>query len=162
MTRLIVALVLAAGAAGTAAATDQSDVMAVVHQYVDGINTGDTRSRLAACSDHTVIIDDFPPHVWNGADACARWANDFDALAKKIRITDGVLKLGRPWHVDVAGDGAYVVVPTSVTYKLAGKPRRTTGSLWTFALKKTAAGWRITGLAWATGLDRAVEAEPRH
>jgi ketosteroid isomerase-like protein len=162
MARIIVALVLAGCAAGTAAATDKGDVMAVVHQYVDGINRGDTQSRVAVCADHTFIIDDFPPHVWDGADACAKWANDFDALAKKIQITDGVLKLGKPWHLDVTGDRAYVVLPTSVTYKLAGKPRRTTGSLWTFALQKTAAGWRITGLAWATGKDSAVATEPAH
>ena len=136
--------------------------MAVVHQYVQGINTGDAKSRLAACADHTFIIDDFPPHVWDGAGACARWAVDFDALARKIQITDGLLKLGKPWHLDVAGDRAYVVVPTSVTYKLAGKPRRTTGSLWTFALQKSPAGWHITGLAWATGKDRAVATEPAH
>jgi hypothetical protein len=50
-------------AAGPAAATDKTDVMSVIHQWVDGFNKGDMKSTAAACADQTSIIDDFPPSV---------------------------------------------------------------------------------------------------
>jgi ketosteroid isomerase-like protein len=161
MRRIVAALVLAVWA-GAAAATDKSDVMAVVHQYVDGLNKGDTKSALAACADHALIIDDFPPHVWDGESACTKWAGDFDAVLKQAQMTDAVVTLGKTRHLDVTGDRAYVVLAASLTYKLAGKPMQTTGSLWTFALQKSTPGWRITGWAWAAGKTSPVTTEPKH
>ena len=87
--------------------------------------------------------------VWSrSANACANWAAAYDANAKANGITDGWVKLGTPMHVDVDGDSAYVVVPATYTYKQHGKPVAETGSVFTVALKKTAAGWRITAWAW--------------
>jgi ketosteroid isomerase-like protein len=160
--KIIVALVVAVFASGTAAATDTSDVMAVVHQFVDGFNKGDTKRALATCADNTLIIDDFAPHVWDGTGACARWASDFDADSKKTQTTDGVVTIAKPRHLDVTGDRAYVVLPAAFTYKVAGKPMQSTGSVWTLALQKTAAGWRITGWAWAAGKETPVTSEATH
>lgn len=63
-----------------------------------------------------MILDEFAPYLWQGASACADWANDFDADAKRNGITDGFVKLSK-----------------AVT------------------LQKGAAGWKMTGWAWATG-----------
>ena len=131
------------------AATEQTAVMAFVHQFIDGFNTGDTKSALAACASPVSIIDEFPPHEWHGPNACADWANAYDANAKKNGITDGIVTLGTPWHVDVTGDRAYVVVPVKYAFKQHGKPVIEPASVFTVALKKVAAGWRITGWAWA-------------
>ena len=65
------------GVGRSAPASEQSDVMAPIHQFVDGFNKGDVNSALAACSEETSIIDEFPPHEWHGAGACAKWANDY-------------------------------------------------------------------------------------
>ena len=132
-----------------AVASDQAAVMASVHQFVDGFNKGDTKSGLAACASPASIVDEFPPHEWQGPTACADWAKAYDANAKAENITDGFVTLGTPWHVDVTGDRAYVVVPVGYTYKQNGKPVAESGSVFTVALKKAAAGWRITGWAWA-------------
>lgn len=74
---------------------------------------------------------------------------DYDADAKKNGITDGLVTLGTPKHVDVAADRAYVVIPSGYAYKRQGKPVEEKGSLFTFALRKEAAGWRIIGWSWA-------------
>ena len=148
MRKIIVALAVAALAAGPAAATEKTDVMMPVHQFVDGFNKGDIKAALAACADQTSIIDEFPPHEWHGPGACSTWANDFDADAKKNGITDGKVTLGNPRHVDITADRAYVVVPTTYTFKQKGKAAKETGSTLTLALQKVAAGWRITGWAW--------------
>jgi ketosteroid isomerase-like protein len=136
-------------AAGSAVASEHAEVMAPVHQFIDGLNKGDVKTALAACDSPAVIIDDFAPHVWSGPLACADWANAFGADSKKNRITDSIVTLGKPWHIDVTGDRAYVVVPVKYTYKQNGKPVMESGSVLTVALKEVAAGWRITGWAWA-------------
>ena len=127
----------------------QAAVLAPVHQFVDGFNKGDTKSLLSACADQTSILDEFPPHEWHGPGACAKWGSDFEADAKKNGITDGVVTLGSPRHVDITGDRAYVVVPANYTFKQKGKPGKEIGSTLTVALQKGPTGWRITGWAWA-------------
>jgi hypothetical protein len=141
-------LMLVFGAA-CAAASEQTAVMATVHQFVDGFNKGDTKSALAACASPASIIDEFPPHEWHGPTACADWANAYNANAKKDGITDGIVTLGTPLHVDVTGYRGYVVVPAKYAFKQHGKPVVESSSVFTVALKKVAAGWRITGWAWA-------------
>lgn len=148
----IAAAVLAAGPVAASAqtpATAKAEVMATVHQFVDGFNKGDTKALLAACADQTSIMDEFPPHEWHGAGACAKWMSDYDVDAKKNGITDGVVTAHNPWHVDINGDRAYVVMPSDYAYKQNGKPAKEVGSVFTLVLQKDQAGWKMTGWAWA-------------
>lgn len=149
MNLALAALVVAAFATAPAPATDKTDVMATVNQFVTGFNKGDAKSALVACDDQAIIIDDFAPHEWHGAGSCSRWMNEYDADAKRNAITDGHVTLGVPRHVDVSADHAYVVVPARYVYKQHGKRVIENGSILTVALKRGAAGWLITGWAWA-------------
>jgi ketosteroid isomerase-like protein len=151
MRKMFIALSLAVLVAAPAAASDQTDVPAVVQKFVDGFNKGDTKAAAAACADQTSIVDEFPPYEWHGMGACAKWMADWDADAKKKGITDAIVTLGTPRHVDVTGDRAYVVVPTGYAYKVKGAPAKQSGSTLTIALQKGAAGWRITGWTWTRG-----------
>ena len=128
--------------------------MAPIKQFIDGFNKGDEKAALAACASPAVVIDELPPYLWQGANACADWARDFDADAKKNGITDGFVKLSKPRHVFVTGDRAYVVVPTAYDYKRNGKKVSQTGATMAVTLQKGATGWRITGWAWATGTTK--------
>ena len=148
MHKILIALAVAVLAAGPVAASDKTDVMAPVHQFVDGFNKGDTKTALAACADQASIIDEFPPHAWQGTGACSAWANDYDSWARKNGVTDGKVTLGDPKHVDITADRAYVVVPANFSFKQNGKPVEETGSLFTLVLQKGDAGWRITGWTW--------------
>jgi len=150
MRRIILALAIAL-AAGSASASDKTDVMATVNQFIDGFNNGDVKSALATCASPVSIVDEFPPYAWQGPTACADWANDFEANAKKDAITDPVVTLAKPRHVNVSADRAYVVVKADYKYKQKGKNVSQKGATMTVALQKSAAGWRITGWAWATG-----------
>ena len=151
MQKTFIVLALAALIAAPASASDKTDVMASVQKFVDGFNKGDTKTAAAACADQTSIVDEFPPYEWHGTGACLKWMNDYDADAKKNGITDAVVALGTPRHVDVAADRAYVVVPTNYTFKVKGTPDKETGSTLTIALQKSGAAWRITGWAWTKG-----------
>src|SRR5690348_7430906 len=113
MYRLLITLSLTGLAMLSTAQTPgsaQTAVLAVVHQFVDGFNKGDIKTLLATCAGETSILDEFPPHEWHGKGACAKWVSDFDADAKKNDITDGVVVLSKPSHVDITSDRAYVVI----------------------------------------------------
>ena len=121
MRNLFTVLTLFVLAAGSAAASEKTDVMVPVLQFVDGFNTDDTKKAAAACTDEMSIIDDFPPHEWHGPGALSKWLADYEVDAKKNVITDGRLALGKPRHIDVTGNRAYVVIPTNYAYKMKGK-----------------------------------------
>jgi hypothetical protein len=57
--------------------------------------------------------------------------------------------LGQPLHDNVTGDAAYVVAPTTMTFKLKGQQVTQTGAVFTVALRKLPEGWRIAAWAWA-------------
>ena len=149
MRRILIALALCAMTQSPAAAQDNSAVMAPVQHFVDAFNKGDAKAAAAVCASQISIIDEFPPHIWNGPGAFAKWWKEYDADAKKNGVTDGVVTLGAPKHVDVTGDLAYVVVPADYAYKQNGKPTKETGSILTLVLQKSATGWRILAWSWS-------------
>ncbi len=136
---------------GPARASDADDAVAPVKKFIDGFNAGDVKGALATCASPAVVLDEFAPYLWQGPTACADWAADFDADARKNGITDGVVKMSKPRHVEVSGDRAYVVVPTAYHFKRNGKKVSQTGATMAVTLRKGADGWKITGWAWATG-----------
>ena len=134
---------------GAAFASEASDVMKPVHQFIDGFNKGDAKSALAACADEAYIIDEFPPYEWHGANACSKWADAYEADAKKNGISDGVVTVGKPRHVEISGDHAYVVVPATYAFNQNGKPMKESNSTMTLGLQKTSSGWRISSWTWS-------------
>jgi SnoaL-like domain len=147
--KILFALAFTAAATLPVAATDKTDVLATVRKFVESFNKGDMKALRATCGDQASIIDEFPPFEWHGAGACAKWTDDYGADAKKNRITDGVVTLGAPQHVDVTADRAYVVVPANYKFKQNGKAVQEIGSTLTIALQKSEGAWRMTGWAWA-------------
>ena len=152
MRRFLTAFALTLLAAGVASASENTDVMSVLRQFVAGFNRGgDMKSILVTCADQTSIIDDFPPNEWHGAGACSRWLSDFIASNKTDGITDGFITLGVPHHIDITADSAYVVAPITFTFRNKGEPMKATGSLWTVALQRNASGWHINGWSYSAG-----------
>lgn len=129
-------------------ASDSADVVAVVTKYSDAFSRNDIKGADSLCTDHAIIIDDFPPHVWQGATTCEDWWHAMATDSKGSGIADGVVKLGKPWRVSVTADRAYAVFPATYTFKRHGTPTISHG-VWTFALQKLASGWRIAGWAWS-------------
>ena len=150
---MIVGVALTSGFASPSFASDASDVMAVVKAYLADINKGDAPNFTKLCAPQTIILDDFPPHVWQGANACADWLNALVAYDAKTGVTPVELTMGDPSRLSVDGDHAYVVLPAGYKYTQHGKPIDETHSVWTIALQKMADGWRVTGWAWSQGDD---------
>jgi len=149
--KLVIAVAIAVVVgAGPVVASQEADVMAPVHQFVDGFNKNDIKMAQAACADQTFIIDDFPPHEWRGPRATSKWFHDLAALGKKYDMSDPFVTLLKPRQVHVTGTHAYVIVPINLRYNDKGQLVKRTG-LMTLALHKGVDGWRIAALAWTWG-----------
>jgi ketosteroid isomerase-like protein len=132
----------------SAAASDKTDAMLVVHRWVDTFNANDPQANSLTCGEDAVVVDDFPPHVWQGPGACSRWFADYVAMAAQAKITHARVVLGTARHFDADSGYAYLTAPVALSFSQAGKPVREMGVL-TLAMKKGNAGWRITGWSWA-------------
>jgi hypothetical protein len=131
MNKIAILLFVAALSAQPVAASDRTDVTAVLHQWVDGFNKGDSKSALAACADQGAIIE------WVAKDG----------------ITEGNATAGKARHINIDGAQAYAVLPMTLSWKQHGNPIKETGAIWTVSLAKGDLGWRITGWSWAHGTD---------
>ena len=151
MRKLMITMAVGVMALGTSFAADKSDkadVMAAVSRFMDAFNKGDSKALIAACTDDMSIIDEFSPFEWHGAGTCAKWLADYDATAKKMGITDGVVTLGKTRHAAVDGDRAYVVYSAVYAWKENGKPKKES-AVYTATLQKGKDGWLVTGWCWS-------------
>jgi ketosteroid isomerase-like protein len=144
---------VAAGGPGTARAISPSRAAAAVtlpiHRFADAANKGDSKTEAALCTSPASVVDEFPPYVWQGSDACAAWASALARFSKTMQVTDMAVTLAKPSTLSIDGSTAYAVFPSTLTYRQREKPVKETG-LWTFALRKTPSGWHIAAWAWTT------------
>lgn len=136
----------AAMAAGNAA------LEAPIHQFMDAFNKGDMKGVAAAhLTSGVSIIDEVPPHSWQGPKAFGAWAADLAKYDKAAGISDENVTLGAVTREVVSGRTAYVVMAATYTFKQKGVAMREPAQV-TAAMKKTAKGWKIAGWTW-TGPD---------
>jgi hypothetical protein len=66
-----------------------------------------------------MILDGMVPRVWHGT--TADWYRDVLVEGEQHGVSGYVVTLSEPRHVTVTGDNAYVVVLSSMTFKVHGK-----------------------------------------
>ena len=129
----------------------RSEVMSMATKVIAAFNAGDTKAVAGMVADNDpVIIDNFPPFVWKGADSLSRWLEDYGRDAEANGITDTNSRLGATKHVKIEGDRAYAAVADTYTYKRKGKPVRE-DLVWTFAARKVGAEWKLMGWSLSGG-----------
>ena len=145
-----IAAILAMVTAPTSAhASDQSAVMATVNQFADGYNRADFAAAAKACASHATVVDEFAPHIWTGATACADWGRAYQRNARENHISSGTVTMGKPWQLMIDGDRAYVVLPVRFNWLQNGKPGVEPASVFTLVLGKSSVGWRIMSWTWS-------------
>jgi len=144
MNKILIALAASLLATVPAAASDRTDIEAVLKQWISAEG-----GSAATCADDAAVVDDVPPFEWRGPGACAGWQKDEDAYLQQAGITDATGTLGKPQQLIIDADRAYVVAPATFSFTQNGK-RRTQIATSTLVLRKTPAGWRITAWTWAT------------
>lgn len=149
MKQAIIALATIVLLVPSAFAASHGNVMTPIRQFIDGFNTGDTKSAYAAFAPGDIfIIDEFAPHRWGGPHAAQDWAAAYDKHAQATGVSDGSVKYGEPTRSEIDGDVAYVIVPTIYLYKEHGKAIKEEGQM-TFVLHDEADGWKISAWTWS-------------
>jgi len=131
--------------------SDATDPATTVRQYIASFNQGNAKAMAAMCADRMSILDGMAPHVWHGPTASEDWYCDAMTEGEHLGATDYAVILGEPKHNNVTGDNAYVVFPTTMTFKLKGQQITQSGAFFTVALRRVAEGWRIASWAWTKG-----------
>ena len=144
MNRVAIALAVSALIAGPVMASDRGDILAVLEQW----NDADEAKAVATCTDEASVTDDVPPFEWHGQGACSRWQKDYDAYLQREGMSDATGTIGKPRQLIISADRAYAVLPATFAFTRSGKKVHVVATA-TFALRKTAAGWRITAWTWS-------------
>src|ERR1022692_2538565 len=152
------AFVIVGMSAVAGAATPTAEVLVPVRAFIDGFNKGDMKAAAAQTSpDGMLIIDDIAPFSWSGPKAFDTWGNALDDSDKAAGNTGAQLADGKPVHVEISSDRAYVVVPAVYTFKQKDVAMRETAQM-AITLQKGKTGWLISGFAWAGTKPKPVAA----
>lgn len=130
------------------AATDGDGALATVRQWGEAINKGDFKTAIELQAPDVQIIDEPPPHHWQGQGAAIAWLKSWNDFATANAISGQSMVYGDPARVEVEGDHAYVTRPGVFSFKRGGAQVSETGMLGA-ALVRTPAGWRISAWTWA-------------
>jgi ketosteroid isomerase-like protein len=133
-----------------AVASDKSDVLAVVHQWVDSFSKGDFKQAVTTCAEEATIFDEIPPYEWRGSGACSTWSDSFSGWAKQNNLTVDHAAIAKVHEVDISGESAYVQTITVFAMKNKDGVAEAAKGAWTVVLRKSSGGWRITGWTWAS------------
>ncbi|MGZ5925887.1 MAG: YybH family protein [Rhizomicrobium sp.] len=131
----------------SAASANDAAVDATISQFATAFNKGDMKAAKALHVASPIIIDEVPPHLWSGANAFDSWGADLAKSEAAEGKSGGQVTIGAPTREVVSGDHAYVIAPTTYTFKQKGMTMRETAQM-TFALDKQAAGWKIASWTW--------------
>lgn len=139
---------LAAMSTASAAAAANAQLAAPIHQFIDAFDKGDMKTAGAAFLPSVSIIDEVPPHYWSGTGAFAAWGADLQKDSKAAGLTDEKVTLGKVTDEIESGATAYVVIEATFSYKQKGVAMTEPAQM-SYALAKTAQGWKIAGWAWS-------------
>src|ERR1700741_3456195 len=98
------------------------DAAAAAASWIDKIT--DPAAFKAGHAPNPVIVDEFPPYLWSGADAPERWLADLAKFFSKHGTAgpNGVhFDHAAPVQAQSKGDSAYVVVPVILRLQMGGK-----------------------------------------
>lgn len=122
--------------------------LAPIEKIAQFIETGDESLLSAFASKGVVIIENFAPHLFEGADAVQRWSQEILSWHEPPR--DLVLKhqFGSVQDLRVHGDTAFLSVATHWTITEHGEDTGEDGG-WAFILVKENEEWRVRCYGWA-------------
>jgi ketosteroid isomerase-like protein len=124
------------------------DAIATVTSVLDKFNAGDIAAFASAHRDGAIIIDEFAPYAWGGSGSVTSWLDGYAKDAAARNISDGHMAYGKPIQANSDGMSAYIVLPTTYTFKMNGKPMAGPGSM-TFVMAREATGWKINSWTYS-------------
>ena len=141
-------LAATAAVAVPANAGPADDATAAVVTWMDKFNAGDMNAFSAGHAQNAVIVDEFSPFVWTGADAPKRWIEDYGKDAAANGISNGHMDYATPIRADARETAAYIVMPTIYSFQQGGKKKSAAGSM-TFVMTKVGTDWKIASWTYS-------------
>jgi hypothetical protein len=145
-------LVLSMGAAASPPpATGPSPaIVTTIRGVVAATNANDPARVNSYFAIDSVVVDDFPPYLWNGAGAGGNWWRALKAVLIATHTSPPRVTMQPITIWKQSAKGAYVVVPLTITFARGGTTVRQTG-LWALTLQPLGGGaWVISSASWAT------------
>jgi ketosteroid isomerase-like protein len=122
-------------------------VEATIRQFGEAFNKGDVSAAKALHVASPTILDEVGPYYWSGPNAFDSWLSDLGKSEAAEGKTDAKVAISAPTRELVSGDRAYVIVPSTYTFKQKGVTLREVAQM-TFVLAKETAGWKILAWTW--------------
>ena len=129
-----------------------SDAMveAPIKAMVAAFNKGDAAAAKATHVAAPMILDEpTAPFAWSGPTAFDDWLAALGKSEAATGKTGGTVALGAFTRESVMGDHAYVLAPSTYTFRQHGRTMRETGTM-TFALVRQDSGWKIQAWTWSS------------
>lgn len=95
-----------------------------------------------------VIVENFAPYVFDGANAVSRWWRGFRAHAAAGELANLQASFGAAQDYDRTGDTVFFTLPTRWSGTTGGRGFVEHGG-WAFVLVLESGAWRIRSYAWA-------------
>jgi hypothetical protein len=132
---------------GVAGERPDAEIMTPIERIARFMETLDSQFLNDTFADgDVVLIENFPPYVFEGVDAAARWAKGFAEHAKNI--TELRHSFGDPHDFHRDAEVAFLSLPTTWRGTIGASSFTETGG-WAFVLVKQARGWRVRNYGWA-------------
>lgn len=124
-----------------------AELMAAPEALARFLETGDASHLDGVFSDGDVtILENFPPHVFNGQTGLAEWKA---LMARHVGAIDQLRHtFEAPQDFGLTGDTVHFTLPTRWRGVRDGKAFSELGG-WTFVQIRKADGWRIRSYGWA-------------
>ena len=153
--RFIAPVVLAGVFLGATAATDPkppSTMMAYVQTFF-----AITESRSSVDPDTLftadgIVIDESALYEWRGPHAASQRDAHIKRIFASMSVSDFKTAAGPPVEYSQTADGAYLILPMTLSANAKPKPFVEKGTM-TFTFRNVAGDWKITSAVWTTGKD---------
>ena len=112
------------------------------------IETADRAYLAAFAQSGVVIIENFPPHLFEGADAVERWSQTISRWHQPPSTLVLKHRFGAPQDLRVQDGTAFVSLPTHWTITEDDEVIEEDGG-WAFTLTQEPDGWKVRAYGWA-------------
>src|SRR5579863_7862692 len=128
---------------------EDAEIKKTALQFIETFNKNDMKSMEAMCIEDAVIVDDTPPYIWQGAGACTRFADAWQAARVSMGLIRAHWETLDGWTIEVDGPRAYVAIPVRLELQFkpgrsrsstnsSGRPVKNDAPIWTILLERTA------------------------
>ena len=121
-------------------------MMAPVEKIARFIASGDEACLSAFAGDDVVILENFAPHLFTGADAVVLWAKQMREHTATLSGLAHTFGPAQDFRVD--GDRAFFSLPTHWTGTANGRRFEEDGG-WAFLIVEQNGEWRVRSYGWA-------------